>query len=73
MPVGANNYSPLRCAYRLFFREIGFVHAANRAGPVGGKIFKGGAGGDAVVGITDLGIVRVTAHVANVFIHVLRI
>ena len=53
----------------LFFRETGFFHAAHRAGPVGRKIFKGGAGGDAVVRIANLGIIHVTAKVANVFFH----
>ena len=55
----------------LFLRKAGFVHAANRAGPVVGKILECGTGGDAVVRIADLGIVRVTAHVASVFFHIL--
>ncbi len=53
----------------LLFRKTGFVHAAHRAGPVGGEVFKGGAGGNAVVGITDFGIIHVTAKVANVLFH----
>ena len=55
----------------LLFRETGFIHAAHRAGPVGGEIFKGGAGGDAVVGITDLGIIHVTAQITYVLFHIL--
>ena len=58
---------------RLFLREIGFVYAADRAGPIERKIFKGGAGGDAVVGITDFGIIHITAHVTYVFFHNLMI
>jgi hypothetical protein len=65
---------PLDVYYRkLFFREIGFVHAAERAAPIVGKIFKGGAGGNAVVGITDCGVIDITAHVTYVLFHNLMI
>ena len=51
------------------FFELILAYAAKRAGPVIGQIFKGGAGGDAVVGIADFGIVLITAGAAYVLIH----
>ena len=57
----------------LLLRKIGFVHAAERAAPIVGKIFKGGAGGNAVVGITDCGVIDITAHVTYVLFHNLMI
>ena len=68
--VGRMRFAPHHISQtELLFRKTGFIHAAHRAGPVGGEIFKGGAGGNAVVGITDLGIIHITAKVANVLFH----
>ena len=72
--VGRMRFAPHHISQtELLFRKTGFIHAAHRAGPVGGEIFKGGAGGDAVVGITDFGVIDVTAQITYVLFHVLRI
>ena len=50
----------------LFLLEGVLAEAADGALEVLGKLLEGGAGGDAVVGITEGGVVFVTAG-ANVF------
>ena len=58
----------LFCRYKFIFAS-----AAQGAYPIFGKIFKSGARGDAIVGISDFRIVHITAHVTNVFFHNIRI
>lgn len=66
-----NRNEPVSIRYTmlLLLGEVGFVHAAKRAAPVVGEIFKRGARSDAIVGIANLGVIDITAHVANVFFH----
>ena len=57
---------PLWCIQLLFLLEGVFAKAADRALEVLGKLLEGGAGGDAVIGIAEDGVVFVTAG-ADVF------
>jgi len=50
-------------------REAVLADAAKRAGPVVGNGLKGGAGGDAAIGVAFFWVVDVTADVANVLFH----
>ena len=49
--------------------ELILGRAADGADEIIGQVFKGGAGGDAVVGVADGGVISPTAEVAYVFIH----
>lgn len=56
----------------LFFRlgKLVLADAAEGANPIFGDVFPGGAGSDAIVGITCCGIVNVTADFTYVLVHV---
>ena len=45
------------------------IHRAEWAHPIGGQVFKLGAGGYAVVGITFCGVILIPADVANILFH----
>ena len=49
---------------------MSLVDRAERADPVGGQVFKLGAGSDAVVGVTHCGVVHIPADVANILFHI---
>ena len=49
--------------------EFVLADAAYGAYPVCGKVFEGGAGSDAVVGIAVCGIVFVSANIASILLH----
>jgi hypothetical protein len=49
--------------------EIGYVGAAQWADPVGGEVFEGGAGIDAVARISLGGVVNVITDDATVLVH----
>lgn len=53
----------------LLFGEIVFPYAAQGANPVCGKVFKGGSGGDSVVGVAGLRVVLVPANIAYILFH----
>jgi hypothetical protein len=48
---------------------MGFIDRAERANPVGGEVFEFGAGGDTVVGVTNCGVIDITADIANILFH----
>ena len=52
----------------LFFRaELVFADAAERADPILGNFFPGRAGGYAVIGITDCGVIDIAADITDIF------
>ena len=54
----------------LFGRaEVFLTHTAEGTHPVSREVFKGGAGGDAVVGVAFGRVVLIVADVANVLFH----
>ena len=50
--------------------EFVLAYAAKWANPIFGELFKWGAGGDTVVGVSYCGVVLVTADVAYILFHV---
>lgn len=61
---------PQKCSIicGLLFLENVLAHAADGALPALGDLFPGGAGGDAVVGVTYRGVVDVAAG-ADILVH----
>ena len=53
--------------------EVVLTDAAEGADPVFGEFFKGGSGGDAVVGVAGGGVVLIAADVAYVLFHFVRV
>ena len=54
--------------YGLFFcAELILANAAERAGPVFGDFFPRRAGGYAIVGVAELGVIDIAADIADVF------
>lgn len=52
----------------LLFLEHVLAQAADGADPIGGDIFPGSAGGDAVIGIANGGVINIAAG-ADILIH----
>ena len=53
----------------LLLGELILAYAAQGAHPISGNLLPGGAGGNAVVGITLSGIVDIAAQITNILIH----
>lgn len=52
--------------YLFLGSKVALVHSAVGAGPIFGEVFKFGAGSNAVVGITDFGVINITTDFADV-------
>ena len=53
----------------LFRREFGLACAANRANPFFGELFKSRSGGNAVLRVSEGGVIDIPANAAYVFFH----